>query len=315
MKKVAHYRRAVWVLPTERTLFDVLSACVGRIASRTLHVFEYTDTLLCLTARFSPRRPIDALFLQFVVYERGAGAAIIPTVIRAAQADAGEAAPPAGSEYILSQIFCRVQGNHVVWMTHNSALRDASIYDVFAKFIESLPDADAEDEDVAATGFQFRAILDREAYERAFTQGIEEIDLGLGDFQSTLEALTDRNTLPRPGFLSSMTSLVRRRPTREEIRAAALVEARISLRPGRDWNKPHVTSLLAKVAENVMNSTDDEFAIVTKDGFRLTRDKMSVHKEYRVDGNSRVLNSNDVEAALALMFTQLEQSLVIDDNA
>ena len=198
-------------------------------------------------------------------------------------------------------------------MTHNSALRDASIYDVFAKFIESLPEDD--EEDIAATAFQFRAILDEAAYERAFSRGIEEIDLGLGNFESTLETLTRGGALPQPGFLAGLMSLVRRRPTNAELRAASMVEARISLRPGRDWDKPHVTSLLAKVAENVMNGHDDQFAIVTKDGFRLTRDKMSVHKEYRVDGNSRVLNSLEVDAALAGMFAELEQSLVIDADA
>ncbi|MER9854145.1 MULTISPECIES: hypothetical protein [unclassified Mesorhizobium] len=305
MKKVGHYRRAVWISENPRTLSRVLRQCLRTIPENELHVFEYTPEEQCLVARVNEGN--GAIYLHLVVYERGAGAAVIPIVRRARAAEAGEAAPPQGREFIQAQLFCLVRRDHVIWTTHNAVLRDTSVYDLFAKLIESLVDEGAE------TQFQFQAILDAGVYSRAFDRGIEEIDLGLGDFQSTLEILINDGHLPDDGFFGGLRSLVRRRPTQAEINAAGMVEARLSLKPGRDWSRPHVTSLLSKLASTVVGNPADEFTIVTKDGIRLTRDKMSIHKEFSVEGNRRVLSSPDVEAHQRRIMRELEITGVIDN--
>ncbi|NMG39899.1 hypothetical protein GRZ55_11655 [Chelativorans sp. ZYF759] len=303
MKKVGHYRRAVWLQSRGTTLQSALGRAIAAIPAQTLHAFDVNDDEQCLVA--VANSVAGSVFLHLVVYEQGAGAAVISTLTRARQANANEEPPPAGREYIISQVFCHVQGNHVIWTTHNTPLRDASIYMLFAGFLESLIGAQAP------TQFGLRAILDQAAYRRAFQRGIEEIDLGLGDFRSTLERLVSGGNLPRMGFVDHLRSLVGTTPTRQELEAAAMVEGRLTLRPGRDWSHPQVASVLSKVARSVVANHSDEFTILTKDGLRLTRDKMTVQRDYRVDGNKRVLNQPQVRQSLQRIFGELQNAGVI----
>lgn len=303
MKKVGHYRRAVWLRNQGTTLQSALNICIRKIAQQTLHVFDVAADEKCLVAVATPGG--RSTFLHFVVYEAGAGAAVISTMLRAQQADAREVGPPQGREFIIAQVFCHVQDDHVLWTTHNSALRDASIYGLFTEFIDSLHPSPAP------TQFELRALLDQAAYRKAFRRGIAEIDLGVGDFRSTLERLVNGGSLPRMGFIDHLASIVGSAPTQDEIKAASLIEGRLTLRPGRDWNSPHVTAVMSKMADAVVANHTDEFTIITKDGFRLTRDKMSVHKEYKVDGNKRVLNQAQVRQSLDRIFSDLQAAGVV----
>lgn len=304
MKKVGHYRRAIWLAAQHRTLSRVVRDCLEAVPQNQLHVFDYSATEQALLARSNVQD--GRLFLHLVVYERGAGAAVIPIVRQAREAQADEVPPPPDREYIVAQVFLLIRRDHVVWTTHNSVFRDSSIYDLVAKLISSLMPNNPE------VQFQFRAIIDRDVYRQVFENGIEEIDLGLGDFQSTLEQLIGDGALPDAPFIEQLKSLVRRRPTAAEVRAASMVEAILTLKPGRDWNKPNVTPLLQKVAEGAIEG-DEEFTILAKGGLRLTRDRMTVQQEFRADGNRRILSSIAVETAHRRIMQDLERLGVIEE--
>lgn len=290
MQKTAHFRKVVWLRDLDNVLSEVLQECFEGVAARIAPVFNYGDGLECMVAF---RRPAaNPTFFHFVLYEVGAPAAVIARAARVAPNRIDEVAPPEGNEFIRGQMYCLVVENDLVWVAHGALLKENRVHQFLAQFILS------QIEDMDLTAFHLQPIVDEAVCRRAFADGIEEIDLGLGGFQSTLEMIQRGGRLPENGFLASMGDIFRNRATNAELAAAQHVKGRISFRPGKKWNAPHVTELLSKMARDVLENQDDEFTIITKGGLRLTREKMSISRELQVDGNDRVLNANQVEMRL-----------------
>lgn len=168
------------------------------------------------------------------------------------------------------------------------------------------------DEDVTKTQFGFQVVLDENVVVQAFQSGIQEIDLGLGAFRPTLERIAEGGELPEDGLLAKIASIFRHQPTAAQITAAEHVEGKFVLRPGRDWERPQVVDLLATMSEGIRSDYDDEFAIVTKSGFRFTRDKMSLQRPFEVNGNKRVLESPSVETELRAILASFIEDEILD---
>jgi len=294
MKKTAHYRRVIWFSDSPRPLGTVLKEFLDKVPTTELPpVFSHANEYDCVIARRSIAN--EPLFLQFVVYERGAPAAIIPEATAVEALEAGIANPPEGTEFIQSQLFCIVRGNDVLWTSHNTPLREGKINLLFAELIQSLGSHE--------TKFGLQAKLDEKAFGKAFKLGIAEIDLGVGDFKPVLEALISPSGIPG---LEALKSLVTKKPSTAAIRAAADVQGRMVLKPGRRWSRPHVKTLLSNMASNVLSSHEGEFVIVTKGGIRITQRKMSVHKEYDVHGDKQILNPLACQGKLASVLHELD---------
>ncbi len=301
MKKSAHYRRAVWLRHRGHTITGKLVELLRELPGGQTHEFQYQDGLDGVVNWSN--LDVDPLHLWFITYERGAPVPIVPEPGRGANLTVDIADPPDGSEYIQSQLFCVMSGNDLVWTSHNSTLREGPINALFHRLLLSLR---AVEED---TMFALQAILDRDAFETAFGQGIQGIDLGVGDFRPVLETLTGRG-LPA---MRALESLVYRRLTAEQIEAASDVSAKLILRPGKRWSKPQVMGLLSDLAGNVLEQHEEEFVIETKSGLRLTKSKMSVHKDIDVLGDKRLLNHSDVKRKLAGVLADLEHSGLLDE--
>jgi hypothetical protein len=67
------------------------------------------------------------------------------------------------------------------------------------------------------------------------------------------------------------------------------------------------------MASDVVELYDDQFVIVTKSGVRLTREKMSIYKDYDVHGNKLVLNSHEVERNLNLVLDDLVEAGLLEE--
>ena len=192
-----------------------------------------------------------------MTYERGASAAVIAAVSDASTAEAGEAHAPAGMEFILSQLFCMVKGNEVLWSSHNSTVRDSKVDYILKCLIENFAKISEK--------FQFflQPIVDRDVFKKVFDQGTSETDLGVGDFKPALEFIINKER----GVVSSpFQAMFRRDFTPEQIEAASDLSGKLFLRPGRKWGKPMVKDLLSSMALGVFDEHSDEFKIVTKSG-------------------------------------------------
>ncbi|GAB4237183.1 MAG: hypothetical protein Kow0032_22790 [Methyloligellaceae bacterium] len=300
MKKTAHYRRAVWFSESPQPLSTVLKNCFQNTPESVAPVYPF-GTESCVVAKRSINT--GPIFLHLVTYEGGAPAAVIVEATDTGSWEADTEEPPDGREFIRSQLFCLVRGNDVVWTAHNGTLRDGPINALLHGLINNVP-SEAGD-----TMFELQAKLDKEAFEQAFKLGIAEIDLGVGDFKPTLEALLSKNGI---ACLNPLRSIIYNDPSAEEVEAASDVQAKLVLKPGRRWDKPHVKELLSNMASSVVDNHEDEFVIVTKNGMRLTRRKMSVHKEYDAVGNRQILNATDVHAKLVSILNDLDEAGILE---
>lgn len=308
MRKSGHYRRAFWLGDAPRNFGDLIEECIGTFAANTIPRFGISDSVDCIIARKSLRD--GRRYLHFVSFEAGAPAAIISTAVQGGVEEIAADEQPAepGHEYVQQQLFCLIERNHIVWATHNNAFRESGIQLLFTRLIETC----GLGGDPANTAFGFQVVLDEDKVQELFQTGIKEIDLGVGALRPTLERIAHQDALPGVGVFEAVASLFHRAPTAEEIEAAQYVEGKFVLRPGRDWDRPEVLNLMATLSNAVREEYDDEFAIITKSGLRLTRDKMSLQRPFDVPGNKRVVASMQVDAALREMFVTLEEDGILD---
>lgn len=307
MKKNGHYRRINW-LEDVKDFSAIIEEAVDSFGDSDLPEFLLNSGLACLIARKSLSS--ETRYLHFIIYEAGAPVAVVNRAAASAVegVEAAERVPEAGQEFILSQVFCLLRGNHLVWTTHNSAVRESSLYDVFASLIEH----NGLGGDTGNTQFAFQVVLDDAIVSQAFQSGIQEIDLGVGAFKPTLERVIEGGILPADGIVSRLRDIFSSQPTAAQIDAAEHVEAKFVLKPGRDWERPAVVDLLASMSEGIKNDYEEEFVIVTKSGFRLTRDKMSLQRAFEVTGNKRVLSSAQVDFELRSILESLAEDGILD---
>ena len=306
MEKNAQYRRALWLGNNGHNLAELTEAALAALAGMPIPRFLVAGTTECIIARKSladGRR-----YLHFVIFETGAPVAIIQTQAQgeAGEVQAAEQNPDGGQEYIQHQVFCLIQDNHILWTTHNQTLREKQITALFVCLFR----AAGLIQQASITQFMFQIVLDEAKVQDLFSQGIREIDLGLGAFRPTLERIAAGGELPDDGFLGMIAGLITGIPSAEELQAAERVEGKLVLRAGRDWDRPEVIDLMSSISNNVRN--EDEFVIVTKSGFRLTRDKMSFQRPFEVQGNKRVLASFQVDAAFRELFATLKEDGILD---
>ncbi len=305
MKKTVHYRRVVWFDKVKQTLGEMLSDCLEKIQDDVLPTFDVGNSIECLLAR---RTEIDGeWYLHFVTYERGAPVAVINTSIQANSVEASEQDTEGDNEFIISQLFCLISRNDILWVTHNEPMREGRAQLLISQFIDH---CGAGHE---FTQFMFQVVLDQAIIDNALQDGIEYIDLSVGSFRPTLEQIVNGGELPKAPFLGGVGKLFRGRATEAAKQAADNLEARLILRPGKSWDKPAVMDLLAGTSKRVMSDYDNEFAIKTKNGIRLTAEKISITRDVSIEnGNRRVLASMEVESKMREVLLRLRDDDITD---
>lgn len=307
MRKSAHYRRAVWFNDGNFDLQSALNVALDEWnGTDVFRIFDDTDCMIA--RRFDVNR---RLFISLIAFERGAGAAVIPAVRADADIDTDEANAPDGMEYVQAQLLCLVSGDDLLWTTHNSSIRETTVRHYLLKLLEAFhPDEEA-------ANFALRAELDVEQLNRAFDDGIEEIDLNLGGFRATMEEALGFGPREQHGLLSHLKSLVSDHPTPEDLDAASDIGLRVAFKPGKRWRRENVKELMSEMGQNLYQQRaeyEDGFAIVTKSGLRLTHEKLTVHRPFAVEGNKRTVNPFQVRDRLDEIMTMLLEGGVLDEG-
>ncbi|WP_125182697.1 hypothetical protein [Minwuia thermotolerans] len=295
MIKTAHFRRAIWFSDFKGTLQGALHSCLKDVADGDpLPVFSLPDGDSCVIARRDISR--TPVFLHLVKFEKGASAAVIQAAATAPFAEAEPANPPDGREFIHTQLFVAVRGNDLVWTLHNAAMREGPITSLLTNLVNEFHD------DEEASQFELQAVLDSSIFRAAFESGIAEIDLGVGSFKQTLESLIGEG---QPSFFNKSRST-------EEIEAASNISGRFILKPGKSCKKPMVKELMKSMADSTVDTHSDGFTILTKNGIRLTKDKMTIKREYEVEGNRQMVDAIGVKSKLLETLTNLDSDGILE---
>ncbi|WP_173485857.1 MULTISPECIES: hypothetical protein [unclassified Aliiroseovarius] len=221
----------------------------------------------------------------------------------------GEEPAPEQKEFIRSQLFLICSGDDIIFSTHNAPLRDSRANVLVNNLIQRFS---GNDDDPV---YLLEAALDEDKYRQIMDQGIGEIDLGLSGFQQTLEHALNGGAIEQTGLMGVIASLWQRDLTDEDREAATKVAGRFVLRPGFDWKDVHVKRMMTDMAMNLLEEgIDDGFAIVTKNGLRVTQNSVRLKDDFKVDGNRQVVSSSQMFDGLHSAMDQFQHLGVLDDE-
>lgn len=308
--KTGHYRRASQVIGEQMSLEQALGLCSDGYPNAGFPIFDYVEGLQCVVA--SHRVVEGRQQLHLAVFEAGAGAAVVETMDNVR---VDEEPAPEQKEFIRSQMFLICSDGDVIFTSHNSPLRDSRAATLINALVARYSGTDS------APTYVFQAALDEERYRQIMDQGIGEIDLGIAGFTQTLEHALQDGTIEQSGLGSVIASLWNRDLTDADREAAAKISGRFILRPGHDWSNIEVKGMLTDMAMNLLDEgNDDGFAIVTKNGLRVTQDTVRLKESFSVDGNRQVVNRNQMFTGLHNAFESFEElgvlgeEMLIDDG-
>jgi hypothetical protein len=303
MLKTGHYRSATHVEGETFNIEQALGSCSDSYPSDSHPVFDYADGLLCVVVSHTYKNGCQQVHLA--VFEEGAGAAIIESL---EEVTVDEEPAPRAAEFIRSQVFLICSGCDVIFTTHNAPLRDTRISLLINNLIRSFGGFSD------SPRFLLQAALDEEKYREIMDQGIGEIDLGIAGFKQTLEHAIQHGHVGQSGLSGVLSSLWRRDLTEDDRIAAAKVSGRFVLRPGHDWDDAGVKAIMTEMAMELLDENyPDGFAIVTKNGLRVTQDAVRLSENFGVEGNRQVLHRQQTFDGLHQAFGKFSELGVIGD--
>ncbi|CAD0185805.1 hypothetical protein RUESEDTHA_02705 [Ruegeria sp. THAF57] len=304
MRKTGHYRRAAHVRGEQLTLEQSFDLCSDGYPNVGHPIFQYADGLDCVVASHARRHGRQEIHLA--VFEAGAGAAVVETL---AQVRVDEEPAPAQKEFIRSQVFLICSGEDIIFSTHNAPLRDSRVNLLINNLIRTFSGVDE------TPVYLLEAALDEAQYREIMDQGIGEIDLGMSGFKQTLEHAINGGAIEQTGIMGVVASLWQRDLTAADREAATKIAGRFVLRSGKDWKDAHVKRVMTDMAMELLDGgSDDGFAIVTKNGLRITQDSVRLKDDFSVDGNRQVVSRHQMFAGLHSAIDRFEELGVIGDE-
>jgi hypothetical protein len=304
LRKTGHYRRAAHVRGDTTTLEQAIGHCKDGYPAGAHPIFPYTDGQDCVVVSHADAYGRQQVHLA--VFEAGAGAAVVETL---AQVRVDEEPAPAAKEFIRSQVFLICSGGDAIFTTHNAPLRDSRVNVLVNSLIGHF--SGLGDPPV----FLLEAALDEAKYRQIMDQGIAEIDLGISGFKQTLEHAIGDGKLEKTGLMGVIASLWTKDPTPEELVAAEKISGRLVLRPGFDWKDANVKRIMTDMALELLDEgTDDGFAIVTKNGLRITQNAVRLTDDFNVEGNRQVVSSAQMFTGLHDAFERFQEIGVLDEE-
>ena len=302
LQKSAHYRQCEWLQEGSIVLSDVLNtAFENLLGSQQFVDYEIDEGLNCIVTRKVFRRRPNLRLFHFITYERDSAAAVVSII----NTDINEVEPPADSEFIESQLFLLIEGDHALYTTHNRTLRDGGVNALLLDFV-------SQSMNEPHNQFHLVPKFNEDQLRQVFEEGIEYIDLGLGAFAQTIESIATNGRLRTQSALSDAIRFFTENEDDSDARASSEIKSRLVLRPGKAWSKRHVKDCLTGVAMNITQEFDEEFVIVTKAGVRVSHDKITVKEDMEVRGNSRILDVDSLSQEISAALLRLRNSNILE---
>lgn len=302
MKKVAHYRRAIWSV-AGRDVERLMRQALAQAPSVADTKFDYHTSVAAQIAVRSVRNTIG---LYFTLFSEGEATGTVEN----GGGQIGRAKPPAGTEFLKSGIYIVIEGDHLAYVA-NGHTNDGQITQLIAKFLKSqgVPDKD--------TQFLFMARPNRRELERLLKVGVKSIDLGLTSFLTAVEEIAGanpRNRLAdrRDALVGAVRGIFGRDRSPQEVEAASQIQANLHI--GYDGRSASdlVPVLLSDLARQISDGAE-EFKIVTKHDAIITREKLIVKRDVTVEGDDISLDPHSAFDALRDCLQEWRNGGIMDD--
>lgn len=276
MRKVAHYRRVVWLSEEkhnlEKLVLEALDLCPDVASTK----FAYRSDI---DVQISSRSLTDnGSGVYFTLFSEGRKAATIE--------NGGEKVlkrnPPRGEEFLKTGIMLVVSNNHVAYLADGHT-NDGQITALFHHFFKARKFADG------TTQFLLEPKANHVQLMRLLQRGVKSIGLGLTSFGATVEQLgkKDKNSIwlaPLVAAADAVKNAMTQDRSAAEREAASEIEVSVHLGYDGRRNTHLVPELLGELAKGVEENAS-EFKIVTKDDAVITHDKLIIKTDVTIDGD------------------------------
>ena len=282
-----------------------LNHCKTQYPADTLPTFEFIEQSQCLIASHETINGKTRIHL--VIYERGAGAAVVATLQDLAGLEINETPPPNDREFIEAQLFIICKGNHVLWVSHNKSLRVGAIQKVIKQLFEAFLNKPT------IPYILLLAIADTDQFANLLNDGVSSIEMDFFGYREAYEYAKQNERVDGAGFLSDLMGNIK--SDAESSDAMDRMKTRVSLKPGRNWSIPSIRAHLESVANSAMNNVDEdnEVTIVTKTGIRIKSSSLMVRENISVSGDKRILNIGDTFLNLETVYMHLQHRKLLTD--
>lgn len=314
IQKTAHYRFAD-ISYGENTNSSIqmswslerhLNICKNQYPDDKLPTFEFIEQSECLIASHETINSKTRIHL--IIYEQGAGAAVVATLQNTVDVKIDEAPPPNDREFIEAQLFIICEGNHVLWVSHNKSLRIGTIQKVIKQLFDTYL------KQPATPNILLLAIADTNKFASLLKDGISSIEMDFFGYREAFEYAKQNEKVDGAGLFSNLFSMLK--SDAEPSDAMARMKTRVSLKPGRDWAIPSIKAHLESVANSAMDNADEdtEVTIVTKTNIKIKSSSLMVRENISVSGDKRILNIADTFSNLEAVYTHLHDRNLLTDK-
>ena len=283
-----------------------LNHCKLQYLADTFPTFEFFEQSECLIASHETINGKTRIHL--IIYEQGAGAAVVATLQDSIDVEIKEALPPNDREFIEAQLFIICEDNHVLWVSHNKSLRVGTIQNVMKQLFDAylnqpiIPD------------IFLLAMADTDQFANLLNDGVSSIEMDFFGYREAYEYAKQNEQVDGAGFFSNLMGIIK--SDAESSDAMDRMKTRVSLKPGRNYTIPSIKAHLESVANSALNNVDkdNEVTIVTKTGIRIKSSSLMVRKNISVSGDKRILDIGETFSSLEEGYTHLQSRNLLTDR-
>lgn len=314
VQKTAHYRFAeinydddeTPVIRSSWSLEQHLNHCKTQYPGNTFPTFEFIDQSECLIA--SQKTINGKTRIHLIIYEQGAGAAVVATLQNSVDVQINEALPPNNGQFIEAQLFIICKENHVLWVSHNKSLRVGTIQGLLKRLLETYLGQQT------IPNILLLAVADTDKFVDLLNDGISSIEMDFFGYREAYEYAQQNERVDGAGFFSNLMGNIKSDADSSD--AMDRIKTRVSLKPGHNWAIPSIRAHLESVANSAMNNVDEdtEVTIVTKTGNKIKSSSLMVRENINVDGDKRILRIGDTFSNLEAVYTHLHERNLLTDR-
>jgi len=307
IKKTAQYRFAdISYGDTEdvtpqviRSLEHYLEQCKNNYPNNS-PTFEFVEQSECLIASHETINSKTRIHL--VMYEQGAGAAVIAALQGSENVEISEAPPPNDREFIEAQLFIICEGNHILWVSHNKSLRVGTVQKIIRQILDTYLNQQT------IPNIFLLAVADTNKFANLLNDGVSSIEMDFFGYREAYEYAQQNSRIDGAGFFSDLFNFMS--SEHEPSDGMDRMKTRVLIKPGRNWSIPSIRTHLENVAIKAMDnvSEDGEVTIVTKAGTRIKSSSLIVQETFNASGDKRLLNIAETFANLETVYTHLSHN-------
>ena len=279
------YRRAIWLMSTGQTFGDLLREILAEsLDVKSTQIIRPDGLVWDIRHR---RIDGDKIYLHLASNNPGEEAS---TVTRDAkeEGDLQRAPAPPGQDYL--------DGDAMIFVSSNDVLICVSDVSEPATVAYLRALIDGTGRSTEAKNFELHRTANPATLKTLVRSGVKSVNLNVSAFSATLPlAFNESVTLGdkiKSALNSALSVLVGGDKTPVDLEREADLQTFIELKARR--NTELGLAAAARTAENVLDSFDDGYEIVTRSGIRITASEISVKESAKFAANGTTVDHRDV---------------------